>query len=286
LEGYFDIDAETRLYFNHRPARSRAVTFVFINSSGATASAWDSVITPRIHAQGFGTLTIDLRGQGRSGVGPQSTLETAEMVADVCAILDHLAIRRIIIVGLSIGGLRAANLWRVRHGVEGLVLINCLRRKGPLTEWVSELETRLMAIGGTQLVHDAFRPVTVGQSELARIRPNHLPSDGYQPMDRTHPRYRLAEGAKHADWDFPWHEIDVPVLVLTGMHDRLFRVQEDVDTIVRSMQHAIEIRFPDEGHALHTENPGRTADELMRFAGEIRTAAPRTLRSVADIAAD
>jgi 3-oxoadipate enol-lactonase len=260
-----DLDTGARLFCNHQPGDSDKPTFVFVNSSGATASAWIPVTSP-LRAAGYGNLCLDLRGQGSSEYPETSRFDTEEIVGDLDAALTALGIGRTILVGLSVGGLRAANLAKLRAGVVGLVLINTLRKGGPLTDWVGALECRLMSIGGTQLVQDAFRPVTVGGEELGLIRPRHLLQTPYEPMPDTHPRRRMAEAAREANWNFDWPGLTMPVLVLTGMHDRLFRVQSEIDAILANMPTAREVRFENEGHALHSENPARTADELLKFA--------------------
>lgn len=260
---FFEIDADTHLAYTHHPAKD-GPTFVFVNSSGATGAVWEAGVVPALTAKGYGTVTLDLRGQGESRFRT-ATFETEEMVADIRKVIAGLDLGPIILVGLSIGGLRAAHVAQAEPQARGLVLINTLRRKGPLTAWVGELETRLMAMGGPQLVHDCFRPVTVGTAELERIRPRHLP-DTYTPMGRDNPRFRLAEGARKADWGFDWAALDMPVLVLTGMRDRLFRVQDEVDAIIATMPDAREVRFEDAGHALHSEEPARAAAEMDAFA--------------------
>lgn len=254
---------------HHRPSGGRS-TFLFVNSSGATAAAWEAGIAPLLRAGGWGTLSVDLRGQGESRYPEGSTFETEEIVRDLELVLEELEVDDCIPVGLSVGGLRAAELALLRPGATpGLVLINVLREKGPLIEWLCELETRLMAIGGAQLVHDAFRPTTVSPERLGQIRATHLRDGPYVPMAMDHPRRRLAEGAKRADWGFDWSRLTMPVLVMTGMHDRLFRVQKHVDAILATMPNAREVPFDNEGHALHTENPGRVAQVLTDFAETI-----------------
>lgn len=256
------------LRVHHHPPRGRDLTFLFVNSSGATAAAWEGGIAPRLRAEGWGTLSVDLRGQGDSRWPDGSDFGTAEIVGDLCAVLDALAVGPCVPVGLSVGGLRAAEL-ALRRQAPGLVLINVLREDGPLIRWLVELETRLMALGGARLVHDAFRPTTVSPQRLGEIRESHLTAEPYAPMDADHPRRRLAEAAARADWSFDWSRLDMPVLVMTGLHDRLFRVQDHVDAIMATMPDVREVRFPDEGHALHTENPARAAQELASFAATL-----------------
>jgi pimeloyl-ACP methyl ester carboxylesterase len=267
---YLDREAGTRIHYVYNPAADGARTFVFVNSSGASSAIWEKTIAPDLRKTGYGTLTLDFRGQGLTVIGADSRLDPDEIVDDVEAVIRHLGLSRLILVGLSIGGLHAARLWQAGLDVDGLALINTLRRKGPLTDWISELEKRLISIGGSQLVMDCFRPVTVSAKRLAEIRPTHLPVAGYTPMPENDVRRRMSEGvARVENWDFPWHPIDVPVLIMTGMHDRLFRVQADVDAIVATLPRVTVRNFDDEGHALHTENPDQTVQELHLFAQSV-----------------
>ena len=259
---------------HHRPS-GRQPTFLFVNSSGASSESWEGGIAPLLRAGGWGTLSLDLRGQGASRYPEGSTFETEEIVSDLERVLQELEVGDCIPVGLSVGGLRAAELALRRYqSTPGLVLINVLRQKGPLIDWLCELETRLMAIGGTQLVHDAFRPTTVSPMRLGQIRATHLHDEPYVPMETDHPRRRLAEGAKRADWGFDWSRLTMPVLVMTGMHDRLFRVEEHVDALMATMRDVREVRFDHEGHALHTENPDCAAQVLATFAETLASSRP------------
>lgn len=263
---FLDRTSGTKIFYEHVAAKSGKCTFVFMNSSGANAAVWQREIVPGLSARGYGTIVLDYRGQGRTDYDVSSRFTQAEIVDDARAVLDACNPNAVVLVGLSVGGLHAAMVSSDLPNCSGLVLVNTLRKAGPLTAWLGELESRLMAIGGAQLVHDCFRPVTVSTEELGRIRPNHLRSEPYQPFEPDHPRFRLAEGARNADWAFPWEDIECPVLVMTGLHDRLFRVQSDVDEIVASMQDVQTATFENEGHALHTENSGRFVIELDDFA--------------------
>ncbi|MSU91120.1 alpha/beta fold hydrolase [Rhodobacteraceae bacterium 2CG4] len=266
---FFAVSDDTELHYNHAAASEGQPTVVFVNSSGARAAVWEEDIVPGLVAHGVGTLTVDFRGQGQTRYGPDSRFDQAEIVTDLEALIGHLGLRRIVLAGLSIGGLHAARLWEAGVNCEAIVFVNTLRKKGPLTEWIAELEHRLMDLGGERLLHDAFRPVTVSTTQLGNIRPRFLTPEPYAPLPVDHPRNRISHGSRHVDWGFPWAKIDIPVLVMTGLHDRLFRVQADVDEIVASIPRVEVIEFPDEGHALHTENPGRFVDEMLRFIGRV-----------------
>lgn len=66
----------------HHAPTTEGATFLFVNSLGATATAWEGGIAPLLRAAGWGTLSVDLRGQGDSRRPAGSTFETAEIVAD------------------------------------------------------------------------------------------------------------------------------------------------------------------------------------------------------------
>lgn len=264
---FLPIDQANALHVLHAaPGAAGSATFVFLNSMGATTAAWEGRIAPMLRARGFGTLSFDYRGQGESCYGPDATLEPQEIVADIGRVLAQERPVRPVLVGLSIGGLFGA--WALLGGADalGIVLINTLRKQNAQVEWINTLEARLIAIGGMPLVLDVLRPVLSGREELEGLRSTHLPAEGYTPWPPEHPRRRLAEGVHKADWGFPWERLPAPALVLTGLHDRLFRIQQDVDEIVARIPDAQVVDFPDGGHSLQAEHPERFVALIAGFA--------------------
>lgn len=72
-----------------------------------------------------------------------------------------------------------------------------------------------------------------------------------------------------ADWDFAWRDLTIQALVFTGLHDRLFRIQGDVDEILTQMPNAQVREYPDGGHSLHAEFPERFVADLVAFAATL-----------------
>ncbi len=265
---FLQLDAENAIHLIHHPAPAGKASFVFFNSMGANTAVWEDVLAPALRENGFGTLSFDYRGQGQTRFGPEATLTPAEIIADSRTVIDRIAPQEPILVGLSIGGLFAASALLGGAQARGLVLINTLRKQNAQVEWINTLEERLIGMGGMPLVLDVLRPVLSGVDQLEKLRSTHLPEDGYTPWPADHPRRRLAEGVKQAQWDIPWQDLSLPVLVMTGLQDRLFRIQKDVDELTARLPDARTVTYDEGGHSLHAEYPDRFVADLIRFAGE------------------
>ncbi|TGD41745.1 alpha/beta hydrolase [Pseudotabrizicola sediminis] len=267
-----ELDAENAIHTIYHPPGAKDQTFVFLNSMGATTDAWEAKLAPMLREQGYGTLSFDYRGQGKTRYGADAKLEPEEIISDIVATLKAVKPRRPVLVGLSIGGLFGAHAVLRGAQADGIVFINTLRKANAQVEWINTLEARLIAMGGMPLVLDVLRPVLSGREELARLRPTHLPAEGYTPWPPEHPRRRLAEGVNKADWSLPYEQLTLPTLVLTGLHDRLFRIQEDVDEIVARLPDATVVTYPDGGHSLQAEFPERFIANISAFAGRLKKA--------------
>lgn len=259
------LDDSNAIHTIHTPPEQGKNTFVFANSSGATTDTWEEAIAPALRDAGYGTLSFDYRGQGQSVFGSDAKLSPTEIVADIVTLMREVAPARPILVGLSIGGLYASTAILRGTAVEGLVLINTLRKQNAQVEWINTLEERLIALGGMPLVLDVLRPVLSGCDQLEKLRATHLCEGDYTPWPQDHPRRRLAEQVKKANWDIAWQDLNLPVLIFTGLHDRLFRIQEDVDALTALLPDATTITYPDGGHSLQAEYPERFVADLIRF---------------------
>ncbi|MBW4709738.1 alpha/beta hydrolase [Roseobacter sp. YSTF-M11] len=266
---FIEIDGENAIHVIHTSPRDGRATFVFLNSMGASTAVWEDRIAPLLRTKGFGTLSFDYRGQGRSRYGAAARLDPDEIISDIGFTLTRVQPVNPILVGLSIGGLFAVRSWLNGAAADAMVLVNTLRKPGAQVDWINALEARLIAMGGMPLVLDVLRPVLSGCDQLEILRPSHLPAEGYTPWPPEHPRRRLAEGVHMADWGVPWARLSIPTLVLTGLHDRLFRIQNDVDDILALIPDVQTVVYPDGGHSLHAEHPQRFVDDLVAFAGTL-----------------
>lgn len=125
---------------------------LFCNSLGTDMLVWDALL-PHLPAP-LRKVRFDKRGHGLSDASP-SPYAMDQLVDDVEAICAALALRRVILVGLSIGGVIGIGLAARRPDlVRGLVLMDTAARIGTAESW----EARIRAIreGGLAAMADTI----------------------------------------------------------------------------------------------------------------------------------
>ena len=102
--------AGARLARPSRPAPKNG-TLLFVHGVGSTAAIWDAQL------EAFGDqhacAAIELRGNGTQKPDPDpASITRAGYAQDVLAVADALRAERFILVGCSLGGVFAFELWR------------------------------------------------------------------------------------------------------------------------------------------------------------------------------
>ena len=255
-------------YLLDAPRRPGGATFVFVNALTGSTDHWEAVVAPALRAQGFGTLSYNFRGQADSPFSPGTALTPDLIVADLGRLLGALAPPRPVLVGLSIGGLFAAHAILAGAAASGLVLLNTLREIGPRIAWINDALPMIVAQGGVPLLMDALFPLLVNQEFAARARPDFL-KGSYRPIDPDHPHLDLMRHAGSADWGIDWAALELPVLNITGLQDRVFYDRDVVDRLCASLPDARREDWADCGHLIPLGRPERLATSLARFGAEI-----------------
>lgn len=255
-------------YLHTPPAKPGLPTFVFVNALTGSTAAWEDAVAPALREQGFGTLSYNFRGQTDSPFAPGTELTAELIVDDLQRLMAEIAPQRPVLVGLSIGGLYAARAVLAGTQAAGLVLLNTLREINPRIAWVNDALPALVAHGGVGLFLDALFPLIVNPDFAAKARPNFL-KGGYAPLDPAHGHMNLMRNSPATDWQLPYEALDLPVLVVTGLHDRVFLDREVVDRLFARLPDARRETWPDAGHLLPQEAPAQLAESLARFGREI-----------------
>lgn len=230
---------------------------------------WQEQIGPALRKAGHGTLAYNFRGQDKSPFAPGTALTPGLIVDDLMALLASLSPPNPILVGLSIGGLFAAQAIRSGTQASGLVLINTLRKAGPRLDWINAAMVKAVATGGFPLLLDMMLPMLVNAERLATMREAFLSDQPYAPMDPSHGHFNLMDNAGAADWDFPYESLTLPVLIMTGLKDRVFYDADDVAELTARVGDVRSLELPDAGHLIPAERPERSVDALIGFAAEL-----------------
>jgi 3-oxoadipate enol-lactonase len=192
-----------------------APAVVLINSLGTDYRIWDDVA--RSLTGRYRVVRSDKRGHGLSEIrtGPATM---ADFAADLAALLDRLQIARAHVVGVSIGGLIAQELYRVRQDlVASLILSDTAHRIGTLESWNARISK--VEVGGIEAIADGIMQVWFSRSYQAkcleavagwRAMLTRTPLDGYLMACRA---IRDADLTEHAK------KIKVPTLCVVGDED-------------------------------------------------------------------
>jgi pimeloyl-ACP methyl ester carboxylesterase len=264
------IDRRNTLFYLLTPPASESVpTFVFVNALTGSTDHWESVVAPGLRDQGFGTLTYNFRGQDKSAFDPEIELTNVLIVDDLVRLIDSLQPSIPILVGLSIGGLYAAQAYARARQASGLVLLNTLREINPRIAWINEALPHYVAIGGTSLFMGLMMPLLTNSEFAANARPKFL-AGPYEPLDPAHGHANLMRNSVETDWNFDWASLDLPVLSITGLHDRVFRDPAVIDRLYALLPDARREDWDNAGHLLPLERPQRLVESLAAFGREIR----------------
>ena len=109
-------------------------------------------------------------------------------------------------------------------------------------------------------------PVIAAPGLLAQMWESTFSLEPYEPPQGTDGLLRLMEGSLDADWNLPYEKLDLPVLMLTGAYDRLFRIDSDINELKARMPQVEEKLYLDAGHLIPLEIPSQFCDHLMEFA--------------------
>lgn len=127
------------LHHRYSDAKGTARPIIFINSLGTDFRIWDDVVAKL--AGEMPMLVYDKRGHGLSdlGGGVRSIDDHAD---DLGALIDHFGFDKVVLYGLSVGGMVAQRLYaRQPEVVEALILSDTAHKIGTAESWNTRIAT-------------------------------------------------------------------------------------------------------------------------------------------------
>jgi 3-oxoadipate enol-lactonase len=188
---------------------------VFSNSLGTDLRIWDDVVD-RLKDD-YAIVTYDKRGHGLSDCGPKP-YRIEDHVADLAALLDHLALKNVILCGLSVGGLIAQGLVASRPDlVKTLILSDTAHKIGTAESWNARIDA--IARNGLASILD---PVMERWFTAAFRSPENPAYPIYCNMFIRQPTegyIATCEAIRDADFTLSTANISLPTLVIVGDQD-------------------------------------------------------------------
>lgn len=245
----------------------RRIGVLLIHGFPLTGDMWMPVVE-RLGGE-FALVVPDLRGFGRSQLAPdddpQMPISIARYADDMAALLDLMGEdRSMVVVGLSMGGYVAFELWRrSADRIRGLVLADT---RADADSPVKQRERReaidQVLAQGTRAVADAMAPKLFSPRAAPELRATWRAR--MAALDRHGVAAALRAMAGRADSTSTLSTITCPALVVVGEDDEVTPVAE-----ARRMQQAIALSRLDviagAGHLPPIEQPDAFARSLREF---------------------
>ncbi len=251
-------------YLDPNPEGAPAV--LLLHGLGATGASWEMQFPALIQA-GMRPVAPDLRGFGQSSYPGSWTME--EVVRDLTALLDHLGLDRVHVVGISMGGAVALAFGYMHpERTRSLVLVNTFARLRPRRlRYYPYFLLRFLLV---HLMGLDAQARLVAKRLFPRPEQEELRQALLAQIAQAHPRaYRAAMRALvRFDFRSRLSEIPLPALVVTGGQDTTVppQLQEE---LAKGLPHARQVVFPEAGHGLIVEDPEGFNRVLVAFLKQV-----------------
>ncbi|MEM7032379.1 MAG: 3-oxoadipate enol-lactonase [Chloroflexota bacterium] len=246
--------------------RDTGVPLVFINSLGSDLRIWDEVVSNL--GSHFPILRYDKRGHGLSEC-PDAPYTIRDHSQDLAALLHHLSIDKVILIGISVGGMIALDFasQHPQH-VSALVLCDTAAKIGSADMWQERIETLRehgMAYLGDTILSRWFAP-TFATKRPADYRGYYhmltrVPVEGYTGT---------CEAIRDADLSKAVKTIQAHTLVLCGQED-LATTPAMGQALANMMPNAHFEVIKDAGHLPCIEQPSIMTHKIKTFLTSINT---------------
>ena len=234
----------------------KGVPIVLLHATTGTSSSWEKQIHPFVMA-GFRVIAFDRRGWGRS---TNTGSDTGTASADLNALLDHLKLGRIHLVGTAAGGFVAIDFaLSYPNRLRSLVLAATIG--GITDEEYVQLGTRLRPAPFTDLpaalreLGPAFRAADKeGSERWAAMEEASRPPGPRLPAQPMQNKITFANLEK----------IQTAALLLSGGAD-MYAPAPVMQMLARRIHGSQFVNVPDSGHSIFWEAPDRFNAEVLRF---------------------
>lgn len=235
---------------------SKADAVLFVHGVGSTAAIWDYQLDD--FANEYRCAAVELRGNGAQKPDPDpSSIRRAGYADDVLAVADALDAPRFTLVGCSLGGVVAFELWRrAPHRLAAMFLLGTFARYPDGERYADQICAQAREI-------DDMRAFGELRAAKLGLPPQRLRETIEQFACKTVDCFLAAT---RATWTGDYLDllptIDVPVLVAYGERDAV-APRALSKAIASGIPGAELAAIPDAGHVANADNP-RYFNKLLR----------------------
>ena len=242
---------------------------VLLHGGAQNAHTWDTVAL----ALDLPLIAIDLPGHGHSDGGADGSLDIRRNAVDIATVVERLAPRAQLIVGMSLGGMTSVAL--ADHApelVRRLALVDVTPGvDGPKAQQIANF------INGPESFPDfdellartiEFNPTRTESSLRRGILHNAMQLDDGSWVWRY--RRMMESGGGHPDFSSLWDVIGastMPLLLARGMLPQSVVDDADEAELLRRRPDATVVRVADAGHSIQGDRPVELARILSEFLG-------------------
>jgi 3-oxoadipate enol-lactonase len=237
---------------------------IFVHGVGSTAAIWDSQLDA--FSRDFRCAAVELRGNGALAPDPDPASITREgFASDVLAVADALRFDRFTLIGCSLGGVVAFELWRrAPQRFDAMVIVGSFARYPDGDRYAS---------GICDTLAEAPDMRAFAESRAARLGlPPHRHRETVEQMAcKSIACYRASTLATWTgDYRGGLASITVPVLVLCGERDAIAPLVLSQE-IAEGIPHARIGVIEDAGHVANADAPDAFNARLREFLSVVVT---------------
>ncbi|MGA7835299.1 MAG: alpha/beta hydrolase, partial [Acidimicrobiales bacterium] len=244
---------------------------------GQTRHAWGKT-AEAVAANGWQTITLDLRGHGESDWAPNGDYSFTAVCADCVAVVDQLSSPPVL-VGASLGGMAAmlAEGTSDRVVSSGLVLVDIVPKTNP--DGVKRIMDFMQSgINGFDSLDDAAAAIAAYTPQRTRTA-NHAglakvlrQRDGrwywhWDPMILKQDRTEVVAARFQGLLDVALNNIFVPTLLVRGQQSDVVTA-EGVDDIVRRLPGVTVVEVPGAAHMIAGDQNDVFSNAVITFLDE------------------
>lgn len=248
---------------------------VFLNGTLQTTMYWKAIAAAL--KPSFRALLYDARGQGESELGG-SPLSLDLHMADLMALLRHLELRSVCLVGLSHGALLAYAMARKHpETVNRMVLCSIGVQASMRARLIVRSWLEIVRSGGIEALVNAVLPHVFSETYLTRNR-KQLDRIAKAVIRRNRTEPLVAHLA--AMTDYPRLRsmlagLEAPLLVMCGSDDPLVSIDGAAQVAEKSGGRHLVIKGA--GHSIPAEMPELFLDIISRFLADRWTDMPEAI---------